>query len=284
MDLQRTDWVNSVPILYKTKAKKCGKIKKILYDTVDYTNNKKIKKEAFVYLPFGYDESKKYNIFYLMHGWTGYAEEFFEKTCIINILDNMIENNEIESLIVVSATFDAENKSQDWERSINQLEPFHFDFENGLMPYIESHFSTYAETISKEDLIASRNHRAFGGFSLGGVITWWLFKYDLDYIKYFLPMSGEAGFFSDINGKFPHKETVGELELISRNSNQDYFITSYLGTRDVRADRVDPQMKEMLKRDTFKNNFVYYQSIGAFHVISATENYIYDGLKHFFSN
>ena len=138
METERTGWAKDIPSSYKNSSTKKGSIEKVKYETIDYTNNKKITKQAVVYLPYGYDKNsdKKYNIFYLMHGWSGHAGDFFEYSNIINILDNMIENKDIEPLIVVSATFDAENKGQDWSRSVEELEPFHFDFENALMPYI----------------------------------------------------------------------------------------------------------------------------------------------------
>lgn len=282
VNIERTGWAEDVPSSYKNKAKNQGKLEKVSYDTIDYTNNESITKEAVVYLPYGYDENKKYNIYYLMHGWTGHAGDFFEYSNIVNILDNMIENKDIEPLIVVAATFDSENTGQDWERSTQELEPFHLDFENGLMPYIESHYSTYAASTSKEDLIASRDHRAFGGFSLGGVTTWWMFKYDLDYIKYFLPMSGDAWYIATFGGLYYPKETVDEVEKIVKDLDKDYFVAAFLGTRDARYDQVNNQMVEMLKRDTFKDTFVYYQVKDAYHDMNATDIDMYNGLKLFF--
>ena len=170
MNMFRTGWAQNVPVSYKFKSKERGNVEHIEYETIDYTNNRKIIKQAEIYLPFGYDENEKYNVFYLMHGWTGHAGDFFEYSNILNILDNMILNNDIEPLMV-AATFDAENRGQGWSRSVEELEPFHLDFENALMPYVESHYSTYARSTSKEDLIASRDHRAFGGFSLGAIVT-----------------------------------------------------------------------------------------------------------------
>ena len=282
MNLERTGWAEDVPSSYKNKAKNQGKLEKIEYDTIDYTNNQKITKQAVVYLPYGYDENKQYNIYYLMHGWTGHAGDFFEYSNIINILDNMIENKDIEPLIVVGATFDAENTGQDWGRSVEELEPFTKDFENALMPYVESHYSTYAKSTSKEDLIASRNHRAFGGFSLGGVTTWYVFKNSLNYVKYFLPMSGDAWYVGTFGGLYYPKETVDEIEKIVKNSDKDYFIAAYLGTRDARYDQVNNQMVEMLKRDIFKNTFVYYQVKDADHDMNATDIDMYNGLQLFF--
>lgn len=281
-NLERTGWAKPIPESYKMPSNKKGTLVNIEYPSIDYTNNKKITKEAVVYLPYNYDKNKKYNIFYEMHGWTGHAGEIFEDGVMKNVLDNMIENKEIEPLIFVSATFDSDNQSQSWTRSTEELEPFHLDFENNLMPYVESHYSTYANSTTKEDLIASRNHRAFGGFSLGGVTTWWMFKYDLDYIKYFLPMSGDAWYKEIFGGLYDPKGTVDEVEKIVKNNTKDYFIYAGLGTNDARYDQVNNQMVEMLKRDTFKNTFVYYQIKDAYHDLNAAQIDLYNGLQMFY--
>ena len=55
------------------------------------------------------------------------------------------------------------------------------------MPCVESRFHTYAEDVTPEAFQASRAHRAFGGFSLGAVTTWYQFIYNLDFIQYFCP-------------------------------------------------------------------------------------------------
>ena len=282
--MNKIRWAYNIPSLYKLEAEKQGKLEYVEYETVDYTTNKKITKPAAVYLPFEYDENEKYNIYYLMHGWTGHAGDFFKYSNIQNISDNMILNGDMESLIVVAPTFDADNTAQGWVRSVNELEPFHMDFENALMPYIESHYSTYAKTTSKKDLMASRNHRAFGGFSLGGVVTWYMFKYDLKYIRYFLPMSGDAWYVSTFGGLYCPKETVDEVERIAEDFGDEYFIASFLGTNDARYDQVNNQMIEMLKRDKFKNTFQYYQVENAYHDMNATDIDMYNALQLFFKD
>ena len=42
----------------------------------------------------------------------------------------------------------------------------------------------------RRQLAASRDHRAFCGFSMGSVTTWHTFEYCLDYFRYFMPSSG----------------------------------------------------------------------------------------------
>ena len=82
-------------------------MEEVVYDTKAYaTDERDVKKTAYVYLPYGYSEEKEYNILYLMHG-TGDDEKYWLKTNPYNktMLDNMIADGDIEPLIVVTPTF-----------------------------------------------------------------------------------------------------------------------------------------------------------------------------------
>ena len=70
-------------------------------------------------------------------------------------------------MIVVCATFDVQNQPQSFSRSVEERSVFHLDLRENLIPAVESRFHTYAENTTEEGLEASREHRAFGGFSLG---------------------------------------------------------------------------------------------------------------------
>ena len=88
-------YTENIPSEYFKQANHKGKVIKIKYQSKDYPRgNKSITKEGYVYTPYGYNENdlnKKYNIIYLMHGWTMTAEHYIFKCDIITILDNMIE-------------------------------------------------------------------------------------------------------------------------------------------------------------------------------------------------
>ena len=56
-------------------------------------------------------------------------------------------------------------------------------------PIIESKYHTYAKSIDVKGLQASRDHRAIGGFSMGGASTWRALKNNADCFRYFLPSS-----------------------------------------------------------------------------------------------
>lgn len=288
--IEQTGMTNQVPSSYLSAAAQGGTVREIKYQSKDYAGNGgDITKQAFVYLPYGYDEKDadtRYNILYLMHGWGGHAGEYFEYANIKNIFDNMIANGDIEPLIVVSATFYHENSSTDFGSSEDALRAFHNDFENHLMQAVEGQFHTYAKSTSAEDLKASRDHRAFGGFSLGSVTTWLQFCYDYDYIRYFLPMSGSSWYYGTY-GDFQIKKNVDFIESLVKDNGLDsrgYFIYHAVGTQDqVKSQSID-MANEMLNRERFTlNHYVFYQKEGGIHDHNAVREFIYNALPHFFT-
>ena len=288
----QTGYTKNIPSENFINSYHKGKIIKIKYPSKDYIkNSKNIIKEAYVYTPYGYDENninKKYNIIYLMHGWTMTAEHYIFKCNITTILDNMIEKKIIEPLILVSATFDAENKPQDFGLSVKELRVFHKDFRENLIYAVETNYNTYANRSKNiQDYINSREHRAFGGFSLGSVTTWHQFIYNHDLIKYFLPMSGSCWYFGGYADYYPVK-TCDFFENMIKENNLDkkgYFIYATTGLYDGIKHQMDVQMEEMLKR---KNQFtidkiVYYYKRDGQHDLDAVEEYLYNALPLFFS-
>ena len=165
--LNQIGYTENIPSEYFKQANHKGKITKIIYSSKDYIRgNRSITKEAYVYTPYGYNENdlnKKYNIIYLMHGWTMTAEHYIFKCEIITILDNMIEKKLIEPLILVSATFDSENKPQDFGLSVKELRVFHKDFRENLIYAVETKYNTYSNRSKNiQDYINSRNHIHLG--------------------------------------------------------------------------------------------------------------------------
>ena len=128
-----------------------GTLEELIYETKAYgTDSRTLNKRALVYLPYGYDESEKYNILYLMHG-TGDDENYWLSTHETNktMLDNMIARGDIEPLIIVTPTFYVEDDLKD-----TGLDPLTYSFReelrNDLMPAVESKYSTWAETADAE--------------------------------------------------------------------------------------------------------------------------------------
>ncbi|MBO4679023.1 MAG: hypothetical protein J5626_05075 [Lachnospiraceae bacterium] len=153
-----------------------GTIEKISYTSKDYFGDESdVEKEAYVYLPYGYDESKQYNVLYLMHGIGGDEEEWGmtgSTSRVKCIMDNLIYHGDIEPFIVVTPNGrSAKNHSKNGS-DFNSFYVFGKELRNDLIPYIESHYSTYAEySEDGYDLTATRTHRAMAGLSMGGMQT-----------------------------------------------------------------------------------------------------------------
>lgn len=287
--LPQAGLTNSIPAEYFLPANNKGTIISIAYETEDYAfGSGKLTKIAHVYLPFGYDSAntkKKYNILYLMHGWGGDSGEFFLENRT-NIYDNMIEKGDIEPMIIVSPTFyHAGMNKDDHAASIVALRGFQNEFENDLMPAVEGVVNTYAKSTSKKALKASRDHRAFGGFSFGSVTTWLQFCYNYDYIRYYMPMSGSCWYYGTY-GDYQTKNNVDFLENLVKTQKLDkrgYFIYFATGTYDFEKMQSVDQMTEMLSRKTFnQNHLMCYQKDGGYHDYDSVMEFIYNGLPFFF--
>lgn len=194
------DELEYIPSEYYNPAKQQGRLEKITYDTYESFSyekkTQKLTKEAWVYIPYGYTEENKYNVFYLSHG--GWSNE----TSLMgtdnnprpfkNVIDNAIQDGKINPLIIVLPTYNntSQNDSGDYSLAIQLTNQFHNELVNDLIPAVEGKYSTYADDTSREGIKQSRDHRGFGGFSMGSVNTWNTFRYCLDYFRYFMPMSG----------------------------------------------------------------------------------------------
>lgn len=153
-----------------------GTLEEIEYQTKDYFGDESlITKKAFVYLPKGYDVSKKYNVLYLCHGIGGSEREWGmcdEKSLVKAIMDNLIAKKEIEPFIVVTPNGRAGREFANPNSDFHSFYLFGKELRNHLVPYIDSHYSTYAEyDVKGYDFKAARNHRAMAGLSMGGMQT-----------------------------------------------------------------------------------------------------------------
>ncbi|MBP5419733.1 MAG: esterase, partial [Bacteroidales bacterium] len=93
-------YVDGDPIidLYKINDVKHGTVSKIWY----HSNQENIDRRLTVYTPAGYEtSSKKYPVFYLLHGIGGDEEAWTTQGRATQILDNLIAQGKAEPMIVV---------------------------------------------------------------------------------------------------------------------------------------------------------------------------------------
>ena len=229
---------DKIPIKYiNLRVVDCGKIEKITYTSHDYFGDgAEVEKAANVYLPAGYDPEKQYNVLYLMHGIGGDENEWGmtgSTSRVKCIMDNLSYYGDIESFIVVtpngrSAANHAANGSD-----YNSFYVFGQELRNDLIPYIETHYSTYASealAAAGEDADAAnlalqetRDHRAMAGLSMGGMQTINIGIGEcVDIISYF-------GAFSAAPTSNPASKTAS---LLKENTYPIHYFYNICGTGD----------------------------------------------------
>jgi predicted peptidase len=278
-----------IPPEYNSPAAQQGTLVELEYDTWESAtyeqHTQRLTKRAIVYLPYGYDENQPYNVFYLMHG--GWGDETTtlgtssSPTAFTNVLDNAIAAGEIEPLIVVCPTYNntSPDDSASFSLALELNENYHHELLGDLLPTVEGRYSTYAENVSPEGLMDSRDHRGFGGFSMGAVATWRTFQHGLDYFRYYLPMS--CGTSLDMDDVLA---TPGDRD------GSDYFVWVITGTDDFAhpfdEDRVDALRNSRRFTEASSEedgNFAFRVKDGYSHDEVAASEYTYNGLRWFWT-
>ena len=164
-----------IPAEYrKTKKEAEGTVEEISYQTKDYYGTgEEYTKHAYVYLPHGYDESKQYNVLFLMHSGGGDEAEWglqLEFSAAKLALDNLIYYGDIEPLIVVTPNGRTGEYIAKKSDSSNGFKDFGKELREDLIPYIDANYATYAEYNPESyDATEARMHRAIAGFSFGAM-------------------------------------------------------------------------------------------------------------------
>lgn len=289
------DTIAAIPAEYTEEAAHQGKVERIEYDTPAYNGSGDMqRKYAYVYTPYGYDENSRYDVLYLMHGGGGSQESVFTGTehpgMIKNMLDHLIEDKQLAPILVVAPSFypaDGADSSVSTAEGLVKLFPD--EFVNDLIPAVEGTYSTYAETTDEEDIRASRDHRAFGGFSMGSVTTWYVFQHKLDYVATFLPISGDSWAVAMQGGRSRPQETAETLRDALAQSGygvQDFFIYAITGTDDIAEPCMTPMIEKMQAMpETFifaenraDGNIRYRVKPGGMHDMTNVRQYLYNML------
>ena len=156
---------DAIPREYMAFVENGGRVEPITYETKDYAGDGgKITKYANVYLPAGYDGSKKYPVLYLMHGIGGSETEWGlvgDSSLIKKIAENLVIRDEAVPFIIVTPNGRSSRDFGNVNSNYNSFYKFGLELRNELIPYIDSHYSTYDD----------RDHRAMAGLSMGGMQT-----------------------------------------------------------------------------------------------------------------
>lgn len=241
---------------YDQPSEQPGTVVKIRYEATVY-GDAPIKKVLYVYLPCNYDESRQYNIIYYTHGAEAQAADLIQSAFYKNSLDNMIAQGICEPLIFVFPTYFNDLRKKTGE--VVELWPQ--ELLHDIMPLVESTYSTYAETADEAGFMASREHRAFNGYSRGSLITWGMIGDLAPYAKWFLPFSGGARGF----GAAVEDQMAYFADLMDSLRDTEIFIYSACGGPDDSAYSMTEMIARMIAdtehfsygRDPHKNNLYF---------------------------
>lgn len=282
-------------------AKK-GTIERVDYTTSVYEDGKTYPKYCYVYLPCGYDpedKSKKYNVLYYQHGNTC-EPSIFSIGGNKPMLDMLFDSGEREPCIIVSTTYYMDPMGDADERVRTGMVPagdggwpdikgnYYREVVEDIIPAVETKFNTYLADPSPEGIRASRDHRAFSGYSRGGAMTWRMIHYAFEYFRWFAPMSCST------RGNRKRGEAITEEEALSyvtepmkANPSLPFFIYATNGGPEDIAE-MNKQMRVFTKAEGFsygtdpaKNN-IYFSVSDYYHTDYLVPYYYWNSLKVLF--
>ena len=269
------------PTLRTGVPKKKGTVERVDYTTDVYEDGKTYSKYCYVYLPYGYDKDnkdKKYNVLYFQHGNTC-EPSIFSIGGNKPMFDMLFDSGDREPCIIVSVTYymdpmgDADErvrtgrvaagdggwpglKGNYWKEVIEDI-----------IPAVEPKYNMYLSDPSPEGIKATRDHRAFSGYSRGAMMTWRMLHYAFEYFRWFAPMSCSLRADKKFGEPVTPEEVIEYATAgIKAHPELPFFIyASNGGKEDIEEMRT--QMKYLTKQPCFsygpdpaKNNIYYSQS------------------------
>lgn len=241
-----------------------------------------------VYLPYGYDENgtERYDIIYFLHGTNETQDSLIGDEKAKNALDNMIEVGIVKPVIMVFPTYyyDYENRAIDMTAFSKK------EMRNDIMPAVESKYRTYAETADEAGFVASRDHRAFSGFSRGCYACWHQFFNNLDLAKWFMPFSANISGPEEMTLAMPVEEQMQMVKdaLASQaDYKDDFFIYAVCGGKRDDMYNVNAALITALIADTDDfsygtdpaENNLYYSISNEIHQTLMSRFYFYNAFS-----
>ena len=279
-----------------------GTIERVDYTTSVYEDGKTYPKYCYVYLPYGYDKDdkdKKYNVLYFQHGNTC-EPSIFSIGGNKPMFDMLFDSGEIEPCIIVSVTYYFDPMGDADQRVLTGMVPagdggwegikgnYYKEVVEDIIPAVETRFNTYLEDPTPEGIKASRDHRAFSGYSRGGAMTWRMIHYDFEYFRWFCPMSCST------RGDKKRGEALTQEEVIDyvtspmkEHPELPFFIFASNGGKEDIAEMTN-QMKYLTKQDCFSFgkdpavNNIYFAVSDFYHTDYLVPYYFWNSLQTIF--
>ena len=167
--------------LYKVNNTPHGTVSKVWY----HSPSLGIDRRMTVYTPAGYESSsKRYPVFYLLHGMGGDENAWSELGRATQILDNLIAQGKAEPMIVVMTNGNAAQEAAPGESSLGYTQPSLMQAKT-MEGSFEQHFPEVVKFIDKNYRTkANKKDRAIAGLSMGGFHSLHISKHYPDMFDY----------------------------------------------------------------------------------------------------
>ncbi|MEE8808625.1 MAG: alpha/beta hydrolase-fold protein [Lactimicrobium sp.] len=261
-----------------------GKLEMLYYDTNTYGykgENRDMQKYAIVYVPYGYDESKQYDVLFLMHGMGGSAARFLgtpdEPREDKYMIDYLIRTGKMEPMIIVDISYYPDNQADDNDDFDAALtKNFGTELRNDLLPAVEAKYSVYRD----------RDHRAFGGFSMGAVTTWYRMCDSMDLFSKYIAMSGSLYWGAQDQERNDPSGYITSTIQSEGYGKGDFKVWAATGSNDFANDTMVRQMDALKQTHLFDfsedGNTTWNIGDGEKHNSHATTRYLYTALRAMF--
>ncbi len=236
----RFDAMKEIPDKYKDPAEQKGRVEKFFYRTKNH-HETETEKYGYIYLPYGYDPEKPYDIVYQLHGGGEICDRALykgdEPTYKKHMLDHMIANKDIRPVLFVSCEWYPDNQNPIRGAKSDLNRDFHTELVHDLIPAVEAKYHGYSGfQTDAESLIAARDHRLLMGWSMGSVTMWYtVLTPDLAYFRNYNFESGDCWAVAEHAGSFA-KETAQVLHdtiLANGFEKKDFNFYITTGTKDI---------------------------------------------------
>ena len=156
-------------------------------------------RDMIVYTPYGYDETKQYNVVILAPAAGHTVHQWMEKATLLSgaygrvigseLLDRMIAAEFVEPVIVVAVEY----YLRDAPASV--AVGYERDLRERVLPFVAENYATYASVDGNGDLIAAPEHFGYVAASYGSMVGWQMLPNCTDLFAFWGLLSG--GYLND---------------------------------------------------------------------------------------
>lgn len=237
-------------ITAKVPASAMGKAEGTIEHITYFSKKANRNKGANVWMPPGYDASKKYPVLYVNHGYGGDESAMVNGMGIREIASTLIKSGEAEPMIIVFTNQytdpNHEKQTGNGQADVPGYDNFVEDLPDSLMPYIESHYPVKT----------GRENTAISGFSMGGRESLYIGMKCCDKIGYIGAGAPAPGIFPTKDQFMDHPGVMSKDEIRIDAPYAPYLLLIAGGTSDGMVNDYPKQYSDLFTQHGTENIYL----------------------------